>query len=145
MVAPAVPNPRVAQADDGGPAQAVQEVVAAGPAVRADDAAAAGRGARAESWGPFQLAKIYSKGECVGAGATCGLHKDLCVNAQCKKSVRFGSQNLSLETLYLRLKRWLIAGRSLREGDRALHVAMGGAHLAEFAEGLSEEEMLALL
>jgi hypothetical protein len=144
-VAPAVPNPRVTQADDGGPAHAAEEVVAAAPAGRGDDAAAAGRAVRAEVWGPFQLAKIFSKGVCVGAGATCGLRQDPRVNAQCKKSVTFGRQNLSLDTLYLRLKRRLIAGRSLGEEDRALHVAMGGAHLAEFAEGLSEEEMLALL
>ena len=57
--------------------------------------------------------------------------------------VTIGDSGLSREDLFLRLKRWLIAG--LDDGDweedekRSRHVGMGGQHLRDFAEGLSEQ------
>ena len=107
--------------------------------------AAGPRATRGRQWGPYQLAEVYLRGRLVGAGATCGLHLDEHVGTTCKKSLRFGTQNLSLPTCYLRLKRWLLAGRHLPAGARAEHVSMGGPQLRDFAEGLSEAELDALV
>jgi hypothetical protein len=91
------------------------------------------------------LAPVFLRGELVGAGATCGQHTDCGVATACKKSVRFGATGLDMQTCMLRLKRWLIAGRGLPADGHAAHVAMGGPALRDYAAGLSEGEMEALL
>ena len=99
---------------------------------------------RSIPWGPFSLAEISSHGVIVGMGATCGLHVDPCCQTECKKAVRFGQGCLPKETLVLRLKRWLVAGLEDDAWDgpkRATHVGMGGTGLADFATGLSSDEL----
>ena len=56
-----------------------------------------------------------------------------------------GKSGLSYDALRLRMKRWLIAGLDDSQWEdpdmkRQEYVAMGGQHLVEFANGLSEEE-----
>ena len=116
----------------------------AGPAENPAGAPGA-RATRGRQWGPYELAEVYLRGRLVGAGATCGLHCDEHIGTSCKKSLRFGAQNLSLDACYLRLKRWLLAGRHLPAGARAEHICMGGPQLRDFAEGLSEAELDASL
>ena len=62
----------------------------------------------------------------------------------CKNSATIGDSGLSRADLMLRLKRWLIAGLddASWEGEdpRAEHISMGGRHMEDFADGLSEAE-----
>ena len=63
----------------------------------------------------------------------------------CKKNVTIGRSALLYETLRLRMKRWLIVGLDdieweEEEDKQAKHMSMGGLHLVDFAEGLSEED-----
>ena len=120
-------------------------------------AAAAARPARrnqrrAIPWGPFLLSPIVPQhGRQTGWGAICNGHVDRgegCSATQCKKAVSYGA-TLDDAACILRLKRWLIAG--LADGDfprhaqRSHHVSMGGPGMRDFAVGLSEEEMDAMI
>ena len=105
--------------------------------------AAESRQDRAIRWGPFSLAEVWSRGALVGAGATCARHEDADgrTATPCKKSIRFGQNNLTLNECMLRLKRWLIAGlddSSWPPEARHHHVKLGGPGLRDFAAGLDE-------
>ena len=62
----------------------------------------------------------------------------------CKKLATMGTSGRSYDVLMLRMKRWLIAGidsDDWEEGSKqSHHVGMGGRHMCEFADGLSEEQ-----
>ena len=79
----------------------------------------------------------------IGIGGRCKMHKNAGCELECKKQVTIGESGLSLETLRLRMKRWLLAGIDDSDWDadalRTTHVNMGGIYLSDFAEGLSEE------
>ncbi len=109
-------------------------------------AGSAGRQERGVAWGPFTLAQIWSHGKLVGAGATCGRHADATglTTTLCKKSVRFGRNELPEATCFLRLKRWLVAGMddsSWGPEARKEHIKLGGPGLEHFAEGLDEASL----
>ena len=103
--------------------------------------------ARAIPWGPFQLAPIIPASGQTGWGAICGQHCDRGNKLSCKKAVSRGS--LTDAECILRLKRWLIAGCSDStwpvHRQRSHHVELGGKALQDFAQGLSEPEMDALV
>ena len=103
--------------------------------------------ARAIPWGPFQLAPIIPASGQTGWGAICGQHCDRGNKLSCKKAVSRGS--LTDAECILRLKRWLIAGCSDSNWpvhrQRSHHVELGGKALQDFAQGLSEAEMDALV
>ena len=74
---------------------------------------------RAEHWGehlgaPFYISKIVANGKCTGYGAVCSLHKDADDEQKscCKKTLSFGAGQdaLSVETVIVHLKRWLLHG-----------------------------------
>ena len=94
----------------------------------------------------WQLAVLSDKvlGVPRGAGATCKCHHNLADGRECKKNVSIGRSGLTVATLQLRLKRWLIAGLDsdawVGDDMQAQHVAMGGIFLQDFAHGLSEDE-----
>lgn len=99
---------------------------------------------RAIAWGPFQLAPIVPQTGLTGWGAICGCHADRQGSkTSCKKAVSV--HVLTEAEAVLRLKRWLLAGLSDDDWPahrlRSHHVSMGGKHLEDFSEGLSEEEM----
>lgn len=129
---------------DGGPASS-----SAVPALSAGRVPAARRRkqARAIPWGPFQIAPIVPSSGQTGWGAICGQHRDRGNTLSCKKAVSRGA--LTDAQCILRLKRWLIAGchdaawPSHRQ--RSHHVELGGKGLQDFAEGMSEAEMDALV
>ena len=108
------------------------------------DGVAPDRNKRGVAWGngDWHLAEIYSKGRLVGCGATCKGHLTPGSDTVCKKSVTIGTSGLTREDLMLRLKRWLVAGLDDVDWDtddpRAEHIAMGGRHMQDFADGLSE-------
>ena len=106
-----------------------------------------GRARVGRRWGAgdWELAPIRDENkDTVGCGAYCKDHWDAGDPRPCKKSVTIGRSGLSFETLRLRMKRWLIAGLDDDEwdedGKRTKHTSMGGMYLAEFADGLSEED-----
>ena len=100
--------------------------------------------ARAIPWG---LAPIIPASGQTGWGAICGQHCDRGNKLSCKKAVSRGS--LTDAECILRLKRWLIAGCSDStwpvHRQRSHHVELGGKALQDFAQGLSEPEMDALV
>ena len=114
---------------------------------------AKGREKRGEAWGPWMIADVISCGEVVGVGATCGGHLNASEvgikNLQCKKQVTFGCSGLDRSVLVTRLKRWLLAGLADEMWDteekRSKHVGMGGQHLKDFADGMSDEAMEAVV
>ena len=99
------------------------------------------------------IADVISCGEVVGVGATCGGHLNASEvgikNLQCKKQVTFGCSGLDRSVLVTRLKRWLLAGLADEMWDteekRPKHVGMGGQHLKDFADGMSDEAMEAVV
>ena len=61
---------------------------------------------------------------------------------QCKKAITQG--DLTEEECLLRLRRWLVAGlqdEDWPQNKRDYHIAMGGMQLAQFAEGMSLEDL----
>ena len=90
------------------------------------------------------LAETHSGGRLIGCGATCKNHFTPGSHSVCKKSVTIGLSGLSKADLLLRLKRWLICGLDDAdwggEDPRAEHISMGGRHMEDFADGLSEAE-----
>ena len=102
--------------------------------------AALARSSREEVWGPFALARVFSKGIWIGMGATCYIHQTPGVHTACKKQVRMPRYATEAD-MRLRLKRWLKAGEHLPVGARDEHVRMGGVFLCDFAEGESEESL----
>ena len=94
--------------------------------------------------GRWELTDIRQNGVVIGYGSNCRDHLDEGSNLICKKAVTIGKSGLSIDVLRLRMKRWLIEG--IDDADwpagtkRTTHVNMGGPHLADFAEGLTEEE-----
>ena len=102
----------------------------------------------AEPWGKshWSLAPVRNaQGITIGYGATCKDHVDAAFPLrECKKQVTIGKSGLSLATLKLRMKRWLIAGLDDSDWDadtmRMHHIGIGGTHMCELANGLSEEE-----
>lgn len=103
--------------------------------------------ARAIPWGPFQLAPIVPASGHSGWGAICGQHCDRGNTLSCKKAVSRGA--LSDSECILRLKRWLLAGCSDSgwpiHRQRSHHVELGSKGLQEFADGMSEAEMDAIV
>jgi len=84
----------------------------------------------------FLISDIGRDGHFVGVGAICPLHKN------CKKHVTFGTSGCSRDTLIERVKRWCVAG--LDEGvwpAGKRHHQFGGIFLADFADGLSSDDM----
>ena len=66
--------------------------------------------------GEWALADILNKEkEIIGVGAHCKCHATPGDDAICKKAVFIGKSGLSVQTLRLRMKRWLVAG--LDDGD----------------------------
>ena len=106
------------------------------------------RQSRAIPWGPFQLAPIVRAAGQTGWGAICGQHCDRGNALSCKKEVSRGSTLADAECI-LRLKRWLIAGCFDTDWpihrQRSHHVELGGRGLQDFAEGMSEAEMDAMV
>ena len=102
---------------------------------------------RSIPWGPFQLAPIVPASGQSGWGAICGQHRDRGNNLSCKKAMNRG--DLTDAECVLRLKRWLLAGCEDQSWpihrQRSHHVEMGGKGLQDFAEGMSEEAMDALV
>ena len=94
--------------------------------------------------GRWELTDIRQNGVVIGYGSNCRDHFDEGSNLICKKAVTIGKSGLSIDVLRLRMKRWLIEGIDDAEWPagtkRTTHVNMGGPHLADFAEGLTEEE-----
>jgi hypothetical protein len=82
----------------------------------------------------------------IGYCGNCNGHHDaLRPQIVCKKQVTIGQSGLTHQTLKLRMKRWIIAGIDDDDWDvsvgAAKHIGLGKAHfLADFADGLSEEE-----
>ena len=90
---------------------------------------------------------MWSKGVCVGWGATCGRHTSVGErdDARCKTRLDFGVEGLTPEVCKLRLKRWLIAGIDVDDAsDTARHEHL---HLRarSFTEGLNAAECDAVL
>ena len=118
----------------------------AGPVAEAAPPPVADRQPRGMPWGngEWRLAEIHSKGRLVGCGATRKGHFTPGSDRVCKKSVTFGDSGLTRADLMLRLKRWLIAGLDDEDWEtddpRAEHIAMGGRHMQDFDDGLSEAE-----
>ena len=102
---------------------------------------------RSIPWGPFQIAPIVPAAGHSGWGAICGQHCDRGNSLSCKKAMGRGS--LTDSECVLRLKRWLLAGHSDQDWpvhrQRSHHVEMGGKGLQDFAHGLAEEDMDALV
>ena len=98
-------------------------------------------------WGPFIISPIVPRSGHCGWGAICGLHHDRGEGQHvlCKKAVSFLGGALTQSDCILRLKRWLVAGLDDRgfpcHRKRSHHVAQGGKHLVDFAEGLTEREL----
>ena len=103
-----------------------------------------------ERWGSgnWSLVPIRKKTGAVvtiaGYGAMCKDHLDVDDPAICKKQVSVGKNGLSVDTLRVRMKRWLIAGlddHEWEEGSKKTHhISMGGTYLVEFEHGLTEEQ-----
>ena len=102
---------------------------------------------RSIPWGPFQIAPIVPAAGHSGWGAICGQHCDRGNSLSCKKAMNRGS--LTDAECVLRLKRWLLAGHSDQNWPvhrrRSHHVELGGKGLQDFAQGMSEEAMDALV
>jgi hypothetical protein len=115
---------------------------APGPQVRAP------RGLIGIPWGAgeWTLAPLRDAvGNIVGYCGNCNGHHDvLRPQIVCKKQVTIGESGLTYQTLRLRVKRWIIAG--LDDGDwdesvgAATHIGLGKRYLADFADGLTEED-----
>ncbi|CAK0835736.1 unnamed protein product [Prorocentrum cordatum] len=91
---------------------------------------------------------VWSKGACVGWGATCGLHSNDSdkPDLKCKTRIDFGVGGLSPEECQLRLKRWLIAGLAIEDvGNPAARADHLGLKARSFAGGLSAAERDAAL
>ena len=118
----------------------------AGPVAEVAPLPVADRQQRDIPWGngEWQLAEVHSKGRLVGCGATCKGQFTPGSGRVCKHSVSCGDSGLTRADLMLRLKRWLIAGLDDEDwdtdGPRAAHIAMGGRHMQDFVDGLSEAE-----
>ena len=118
----------------------------AGPVAEVAPLPVADRQQRGIPWGngEWQLAEVHSKGRLVGCGATCKGQFTPGSGRVCKHSVSCGDSGLTRADLMLRLKRWLIAGLDDEDwdtdGPRAAHIAMGGRHMQDFVDGLSEAE-----
>jgi hypothetical protein len=66
---------------------------------------------RAEDWGPFKVARVFSRGVPIGWGATCGRHTNVGDANCCKKQIQYGAKDpLTDEQCVAKLKRWLISG-----------------------------------
>ena len=107
---------------------------------------------RGQVWGTkpaFQIAPIHAGGsaEPTGWGAICGIHTDPNnPTLTCKKAMT--CSGLSHEECRLRLKRWLAAGLATEgwgANHRESHVSMGGVQLVNFADGLPEAALDALV
>ena len=100
--------------------------------------------------GVWALADITGPGkEIIGVGAFCKCHDSPGIRSICKKQVTIGKSGLSVKTLQLRMKRWLVAGLDDDDWDtddpRQYHMDLGKAHyLADFEHGLGEEELDAI-
>jgi len=93
--------------------------------------------------GVWRLAVLRREtGEAYACGARCNGHVNADNARVCKKFVTIGSSGLSVEVITLRLKRWLVAGLDSDDwrGDdlQRQHVDLGGQHLRDFANGLTE-------
>ena len=66
-------------------------------------------------WKGFLISRVVSRGEWVGLGASCLLHKNVGdgQSTVCQKQLTFGSEPLSVAEVELRLKRWLVAGKAI--------------------------------
>ena len=112
-----------------------------------------------ETWGggrhPF--AEVAPGGIVVGFGVHCGRHcnADGTVYATaCKKMVTMGDSGMTHAEARIRLKRWLVAGKTTRldpDRERQAHVGLGGLHLRGFASDgggwgdITEDELDMLL
>ena len=113
-----------------------------------DARARGGRGIIGFPWGTgdWTLAPLRDKDQnIVGYCGNCNGHHDvLRPHIVCKKQVTIGKSGLTYETLRLRVKRWILAG--IDDGDwdlsvgAAKHISLGKPYLADFADGLSEEQ-----
>lgn len=134
-------------AGHGPSASSAAEVGLGSSASPAPAAARRAKQARSMPWGPFQIAPIVPAGGQTGWGAICGQHCDRGNKLSCKKAMNRGS--LTDAECILRLKRWLLAGCNdsswPKHRQRSQHVELGGKGLQDFAEGMSEAEMDALV
>ena len=101
------------------------------------------RQARKTQSGRFSVSEIHRKGVLVGWGATCRAHQNVSNCYECKKQI--ADSQYSPDELRLAVKRWLVLGLDLADGeDQALHVRYAST-AALVAAGPSEQECDRLL
>ena len=77
----------------------------------------------------------------IGYGVYCGEHHNAdgtVAKTACKKMVTIGESGMSHAEARIRMKRWLVAGKTTRldpDRMRQAHISLGGQHLRNFASG----------
>ena len=98
-------------------------------------------GERGYQWGPWQLAEVHTGGKHVGWGATCGMHSNVGLTVECKKSIRMGP-GLDSAECELRMKMWLLQGLFIdmesptgqTDHDRGVNARTMPLHTSEWCE-----------
>ncbi len=86
---------------------------------------------------PF--AEVAPGGIVIGYGVFCGRHRNsdgTVSTTPCKKMVTIGDSGMSHAEARIRLKRWLVAGRTTwldPDRERQAHIGLGGQQLRAFA------------
>lgn len=116
--------------DDGDALSDVGEPAPVVPSRRAAPSYEGFRETRQLSWGIFKLAPVFSKGNQIGWGATCGRHHNWSDvrETTCKVQLVFGTVNpISNDECRWRVKMWCFAGLDIEDGSptgRTEHLGM---------------------